>query len=490
MTDGQEPNEQSEPNKEMAKPLLFISHKHLDRELADVVRGFVTRSTAGRVRVFQSSDPGAEGPMIGQPLTDEVGNALDEAQVVLLAYTSGEHNWDYCMWECGVATNPAGDSTRLVVLECADDSPRTFSDKLRIQAVDADQIKKLTIQLLTGDQFFAGHGPVTDFNPEGEDIAKLAEGFYEDLRDKLPDNGKPTKWPIWPTLTLEMNSDVVGELEAASGDERRDVAMRWIRENATVINATSGASSLFGKAQLRDGTSISAILEWWTSEYPGTEPEWLETLAEQLTIGALEQNSRPIVWKPLREINGLGRFLAGAGSLRGSPGGGTVRLSFHFYARPGAQLVKSHMTKLKKIRRIDLGQDDPAQVNLVATLEELEDKGWNRLPVVGPADQAMFIIHTSMIDRFLRQKALSDSGASLDVLTMADLLADDEMKEMFQSTFVVVPEAADLTQATAAMEAVANCQDVFVTETGEAEEPVLGWLTNLEIIEALRIAST
>lgn len=475
-----------EPAQEPAKPLLFISHKHFDRELADVVKGFVNTSTAGRVRVFQSSDPGAEGPTIGQTLNEEVGKALYEAQVVLLVYTQAEHNWDYCMWEIGVATNPAGDTTRLVVLECATDSPRTFSDKLRIQANDADQVKKLAIQLLTQDDFFSGHGPVTDFNPEGEDLAKIADRFYEELREKLPDDGQSTKWPIWPTLTLEMEREVVDELEAADSEQRRDVALTWIRDKAKVIDATPGASSLFGKAQLRDNTPVSSIVEWWEAEYKGRDPEWLETLAEQLVIGALEQNSRPIAWKPIREINGLGRFLPGAGSLRVAPGGATIRVSFHFYSRPGAQLVTSQMTKIDKIRRVDLGKEEPEQVILAETLADLESRKWGRVPVIGAAGQILFIIHSSMIDRFMRQVALSGEDRDLSALTLADLLADDEMKEMFQSTYVVVPESADLVQASTAMESVENCQDVFVTQNGQDDEPVLGWLTNNEITEALR----
>jgi hypothetical protein len=36
-----------------------------------------------------------------------------------------------------------------------------------------------------------------------------------------------------------------------------------------------------------------------------------------------------------------------------------------------------------------------------------------------------------------------------------------------------------------AMEGVKNCQDVFVTETGTVESPVLGWLTNIEITKNL-----
>lgn len=48
----------------MTKPLIFISHKHSDRAIANAVRSFVTERSSGNVRVFQSSDAAALGPML------------------------------------------------------------------------------------------------------------------------------------------------------------------------------------------------------------------------------------------------------------------------------------------------------------------------------------------------------------------------------------------------------------------------------------------
>lgn len=51
------------------KPVLFTSHRHDDRAIADVLRRFIEARTGGRVRVFQSSSPGARGPKQGENLT-------------------------------------------------------------------------------------------------------------------------------------------------------------------------------------------------------------------------------------------------------------------------------------------------------------------------------------------------------------------------------------------------------------------------------------
>ena len=66
-------------------------------------------------------------------------------------------------------------------------------------------------------------------------------------------------------------------------------------------------------------------------------------------------------------------------------------------------------------------------------------------------------------------------------LTLADLLANEEMKDTFENTFVVVKRQATLAEARSAMLARPSCQDVFITESGNLNEPVIGWLTNVDI---------
>ena len=41
----------------LADPLVFISHKHSDRDIAETIARFVREKTGGRVRVHLSSSP-------------------------------------------------------------------------------------------------------------------------------------------------------------------------------------------------------------------------------------------------------------------------------------------------------------------------------------------------------------------------------------------------------------------------------------------------
>jgi hypothetical protein len=89
-----------------------------------------------------------------------------------------------------------------------------------------------------------------------------------------------------------------------------------------------------------------------------------------------------------------------------------------------------------------------------------------------------------MIDQFLADFIDGDTDIPLHDLTLAHVLEQPEMKQLFESSFAVVPKNASLAEAKAAMETKADCRDVFVTENGRRDEAVLGWLTNVDIARA------
>ena len=108
------------------EPLVFVSHKHSDREIAETIARFIRNSSAGKVRVHLSSSPHFEGPRLGQAINGELKNALAITEVVILVYTTDTEDWSYCMWECGVATNPKDERpTSVVVVQCRANRSRT-----------------------------------------------------------------------------------------------------------------------------------------------------------------------------------------------------------------------------------------------------------------------------------------------------------------------------------------------------------------------------
>jgi hypothetical protein len=129
-----DPNQQAvqaRPESSTGKPLLFISHKTDDTKYAQAIAEFVQNISGGLVDVFVSSDPRFEGPRIGKGLNKDLSLALWRAGLVILVYTSEDKDWAWCMWECGVATDPDSPDTKVIVLQCSDAEPKVFQEYLR-----------------------------------------------------------------------------------------------------------------------------------------------------------------------------------------------------------------------------------------------------------------------------------------------------------------------------------------------------------------------
>ncbi len=95
-----------------------------------------------------------------------------------------------------------------------------------------------------------------------------------------------------------------------------------------------------------------------------------------------------------------------------------------------------------------------------------------------------------MVDRYLATYQLSQvpgAGAAA-ALTLKSLLDSDVNKnKIFENSFVFVSQDATLADAKLKMEALKNCNDVFVTMTGQREEPLLGWVTDNTIAENSKV---
>ena len=60
----------------MSKPLLFISHKHSDKNIASAISEPLINRTNGEIDIFQSSNYKFEGPRFGANINQELNSAL------------------------------------------------------------------------------------------------------------------------------------------------------------------------------------------------------------------------------------------------------------------------------------------------------------------------------------------------------------------------------------------------------------------------------
>ena len=160
-----------------------------------------------------------------------------------------------------------------------------------------------------------------------------------------------------------------------------------------------------------------------------------------------------------------------------------------------AEKLKSIVAKSVMIDKVKIsgfnyaeGKDDKAY-KVKDLIGELDKTGRNRLPVFNPNGSIRFILHRSVLDRFVVKKTMKSANAKPVDATIDALFKDkdDPDVKIYSQAFVVVGEEDSLAMAKRMMEGKTHALDVFVTKTGQANEPVTGWITNLIISENAKV---
>jgi hypothetical protein len=283
---------------------LFISHRHLDSALADVVRSFVTRRSGGRVAVFQSSSAAAEGPRIGRHLNQELVRNIWASNMLILLYTTPDQDWSYCMWECGVALDAASPNTRIVVFQCAGQSPPLFAADVCVDIHKIVDIQKFADEFLTGPDFFPDYGhAVTDFLPDSQEVREAAQELYDALSAVAPESASASgSWPPYPFMQLQLSSEELGEIRNAPAGQRVEVTQGIVETTAIVTDADSEARRLFGVREQRPQALFATFLRNWRESYPEADGRWVQALSSQISATALD-NFPTQVWELLRGVD-------------------------------------------------------------------------------------------------------------------------------------------------------------------------------------------
>lgn len=274
-------------DKVAAKPKVFISHRHADEKIATALRKFIDAYSGGRVGVFQSSYSGS-GPTIGNALTDDLGQELDESQIVLLVYTIADENWSYCMWETGVAFSPRTQDTRVVVLQCGDDIPAPLGDKASVRASDEESVKAFARQLLTDPKFFPQLGvAVTDWSPDSEPVKDAGLSLWNDLRAVACIEADDS-WPAWPLIAFRIELEVVSELKELQERDEEASAKKLVEERTVISDTDEWAARLFGMPRFNKDMSLNDLYQRWLRDNKDENKDkaWYESLVGQILSAA------------------------------------------------------------------------------------------------------------------------------------------------------------------------------------------------------------
>lgn len=123
-------------------------------------------------------------------------------------------------------------------------------------------------------------------------------------------------------------------------------------------------------------------------------------------------------------------------------------------------------------------------------LNKIEKNEKNRLPIINYDGSIRYIVHRSILDKFLTNSIMAlnkdpDQG-SIETTIESLLTKNIEIQRLFNA-FAIVKEEDTLETAKRFMETKYSCLDIFVNKKGDVNEPITGWVTNLEISENSKI---
>jgi hypothetical protein len=281
--------------------LLFISHRHADEPLASVLNLHLQKWQVSRDEIFQSSN--AEGgARFGRQLNKELLLALGEARLVFLIYTIADADWSYCMWECGVATDPMqGDTpTRIIVLRTTEDVPPVLKDLASVQATDQREVRKFVQQFFQEKDWVRREGA---FNPKVSDqvLDDYATALHADLMKHVPKT-KAEERRRWDMFTLMFSSTAVEEIlrshvaHESMSEHTRDL----ILGRGEVVYDFGQALVHFGYDSATRGLSLSDLFTRWLEDAAKKPQEaaprrWIEELCHEL-LRAIRKNPAKPSW--------------------------------------------------------------------------------------------------------------------------------------------------------------------------------------------------
>ena len=126
-----------------------------------------------------------------------------------------------------------------------------------------------------------------------------------------------------------------------------------------------------------------------------------------------------------------------------------------------------------------------AAIPLVEILQVCNKVGRNRLPLLDGKGVLKFLIHRSLIDKFITEQMLA-GNANAAQLSLHDLLSNPDCLKMARA-FETITRDDNLTTAKHKIDSIPECSDVFVTEDGTRNSRATGWITNVIIAERATI---
>lgn len=111
--------------------------------------------------------------------------------------------------------------------------------------------------------------------------------------------------------------------------------------------------------------------------------------------------------------------------------------------------------------------------------DRMTQEGRGRIPIVTMDRRALYVIHEPDIDKY--SQLAGKTVGSLDGTDTINKMLDHDTLRTAIAAFESVGPTASLGDARTRMASSPECKDIFITESGVKDDPIIGWLTNSDL---------
>jgi hypothetical protein len=149
---------------------------------------------------------------------------------------------------------------------------------------------------------------------------------------------------------------------------------------------------------------------------------------------------------------------------------------------------------MMKINDVTAFKIPPDKGEADITIRQLIDEGFEkdksqprqRLPILDAQGRGKYVLHRSTIDAFVAPKK-HPPDVDESTLSLKDLLEDPKLKDYIINSFMPLAPDATLADAKDLLDKNPQCLDILVTQDGAKNGIVVGWITNVMVLNAATI---
>ena len=278
-------------------PSVFISHRHIDRNIADVFRETMEEWSGGEIDVYQSSHA-ESASRISADLDEAIAEAIAGCNIVLLVYTEAPGDLDWCMFECGLAQDPRSRETRVAVFHTTDAPPDPL-DGLISMRLEEESVRQFAHGFHRDPKFMPHLERAIAPDVSDEEVMERAEALFDRLEKVAPE--RTHEAAVYDRLTLGLSYSLAEKIRRnAKGkklEEYYDESCKALHGKLSIRSSSGEPEEHFNFAEIDKRTTFGDLVERWQTDSEYAEGnEWADDVYEAITRALLNRPEREVAF--------------------------------------------------------------------------------------------------------------------------------------------------------------------------------------------------